>query len=173
MSDSYSGVLGVSRTLLRIVRVLNLLFGAILATCVVGSFVFEARLLDNFSEMPRVTDARFLLNGLRIWVLIALPVIAAVHIILSRLLAMVATVRAGDPFVPENALRLKTIAWCLLAVQLLDLAFGVMARVVNEAGADVDWEFSINGWVAVVLLFVLARVFEEGTRMRGELEEMI
>ena len=86
---------------------------------------------------------------------------------------MVGTVRSGDPFVPENGVRLKVIAWCLLATQLLHLAFGGMARVVNSAGADVDWTFSFNGWLAVVLLFVLARVFEEGTRMREELGTMI
>jgi hypothetical protein len=31
----------------------------------------------------------------------------------------------------------------------------------------------VTGWVAVVLLFVLARVFEEGALMREDLETMI
>ena len=30
-----------------------------------------------------------------------------------------------------------------------------------------------TGWLAVALLFVLAQVFEEGTRIRTELEAMI
>jgi hypothetical protein len=80
----------------------------------------------------------------------------------------------GDPFVPENAARLQTIAWCVLALQLLHLTFGVMAATVNAAGSNVDWKFSgLTGWLAVVLLFVLARVFEEGTQMREDLERMI
>ena len=33
-----------------------------------------------------------------------------------------------------------------------------------------DWSFSLTPWLAVVLLFVLARVFDEGTRMRDDLE---
>jgi hypothetical protein len=100
--------------------------------------------------------------------------VAALHVALSRLLAMVETVRAGDPFVADNAVRLKTIAWCALATQLLHLAFGVMAATVNAAGSNVDWKFSgVTGWLAVVLLFVLARVFEEGTQMRDDLERMI
>lgn len=173
MSDGFSGVLGVSRALLNILRVLNLVAGALLIICVIGSFPFEPRLLESFAKMPRVTDAAFLMNALRIWVLIGLPAIAAIHVILSRLLEMVGTVRSGDPFVPENGARLKVIAWCLLATQLLHLAFGAMARVVNEAGGEVSWSFSTNGWLAVVLLFVLARVFEEGTRMREELGTMI
>ena len=173
MSDSFSGALGVSRVFLKILRALNLLAGALLIICVIGSYPFEPRLLESFAKMPRVTDAAFLMNALRIWVLIGLPVIAVIHVILTRLLDMVATVRSGDPFVPENAARLKVIAWCLLAAQLTHLAFGAMARIVNEAGGEVSWSFSINGWLAVVLLFVLARVFEEGTRMREELGTMI
>ena len=33
-----------------------------------------------------------------------------------------------------------------------------------------DAGFSINGWLAVLLTFLLARVFAEGTRMREDLE---
>jgi hypothetical protein len=35
---------------------------------------------------------------------------------------------------------------------------------------DIDWSFSPTRWVAVLLLFVLARVFEQGAQMREELE---
>ena len=35
---------------------------------------------------------------------------------------------------------------------------------------DLDAGFSINGWLAVLLTFLLARVFAEGARMRDELE---
>ena len=92
---------------------------------------------------------------------------------LSRLLAVVETVRSGDPFVPQNAARLKTIAWCVLATQLLHLTFGMLAAAMNAAGSTIDWKFSLTGWLAVVLLFVLAQVFEEGTRMREDLEAMV
>ena len=76
------------------------------------------------------------------------------------------TVRSGDPFLPQNAARLKTIAWCVLVTQLLELAFGLLAGAMNAAGSNIDWHFSTTGWVAVVLLFVLAKVFEEGTLIR-------
>jgi hypothetical protein len=33
-----------------------------------------------------------------------------------------------------------------------------------------DAGFSVNGWLAVVLIFVLARVFAEGALMREDLE---
>jgi hypothetical protein len=68
---------------------------------------------------------------------------------------------------------LKTIAWCQLAIELLRLVFGAMAAMMNLAGSNIQWSFSPTGWLAVVLLFVLARVFEEGTRIRSDLEAMI
>ena len=50
----------------------------------------------------------------------------------------------------------------------------MLAATMNAAGSNVEWEFSgMTGWLAVVLLFVLARVFEEGTHMREDLETMI
>jgi hypothetical protein len=33
-----------------------------------------------------------------------------------------------------------------------------------------NWTFSVTRWIAVLLLFVLARVFEQGARMREDLE---
>jgi hypothetical protein len=94
------------------------------------------------------------------------------YAVLKRLLAMVDTVRAGDPFVPANARRLQAIAWSLLALQLLSIVIGAIARSVSTPAhpLDVDAGFSINAWVAVLLTFLLARVFAEGTRMREDLE---
>jgi hypothetical protein len=147
--------------------------GVALAVAFPASFLFEPQFLEFFSKQPPRIDSTWLLPVLRIWLVLALPMVAAVHVLLSRLLAVVETVRSGDPFVPENAVRLKTIAWCVLTTQLLHLTFGVLAATLNAAGSNVDWKFSMTGWLAVVLLFVLARVFEEGTQMREDLETMI
>jgi hypothetical protein len=138
-----------------------------------ATFVFEPQIFEFFSKKPPRIDPSWLVPVLRIWIVLALPMIAAVHVSLSRLLAVVETVRSGDPFVPENAARLNTIAWCVLTTQLLNLTFGILAATMNAAGSHIDWEFSATGWLAVVLLFVLARVFEEGTQMRDDLEKMI
>jgi hypothetical protein len=98
--------------------------------------------------------------------------VGLVHVQLTRLLAVVATVH-DDPFVPENAVRLKTIAWCMLGMEVLRLTFGILAGTMNAAGSNIEWKFSASGWVAVVLLFVLAQVFEVGTRMRADLQTLI
>jgi hypothetical protein len=174
LSNGYATLLSFSRMLVRISRVLNLLTGVFVIAMLLGSFFLEPLFLQVFgNKQPPSIDPGLLLPILRVWVLLAAPMIAAVHILLSRLLAMIDTVRAGDPFVPENAVRMKTIAWCLFATQLLGLAFGAMAALMNAAGSDIDFEYSLSGWLAVLLLFVLARVFEEGTRIRADLQAMI
>jgi len=173
MLRPYSPALGFSQVLLKIVRVLNLLMGAGLVLALPASYVFEPTFFEFFSKRPPRIDPGWLLPVLRLWLVLALPMIGAVHVLLSRLLAVVGTVRSGDPFVPENAVRLKTIAWCVLATQLFELTFGILAAAMNAAGSHIEWKFSLTGWVAVVLLFVLARVFEEGTQMREDLGTMI
>ena len=110
--------------------------------------------------------------GLRTIAVVGLAAIPLNNAVLKRLLAMVDTVRAGDPFVAANASRLQGIAWTLLALQLLSVVIGAIAKAMSTPAhpLDVDAGFSINGWLAVLLTFLLARVFAEGARMRDDLE---
>src|SRR5450432_4571035 len=95
-----------------------------------------------------------------------------IGVILKRLLAMVETVRAGDPFVAANASRLQVIAWTLLALQVLSLVIGAIGKSVSTPAHPLHLNagFSVNGWLAVLLMFLLARVFAEGALMREDLE---
>ena len=54
----------------------------------------------------------------------------------------------------------------------ISIVIGAIARSVSTPAhpLKVDAGFSINAWVAVLLTFLLARVFAEGTRMREDLE---
>jgi hypothetical protein len=125
MLRPYSSALGASRILLGILRAFNLLTGVMLVAAIPASFLFEPQFFEFFSKRPPRIDQTWLVPVLRMWFVLALLMVAAVHVLLSRLLAVVETVRAGDPFVAENAVRLKTIAWCVLATQLLHLTFDV------------------------------------------------
>ena len=60
----------------------------------------------------------------------------------------------------------------LLTLQLLSLVIGPIGKSVSTAAhpVDLDAGFSINGWLAVLLTFLLARVFAEGRHMRDDLE---
>ncbi|UNK49804.1 DUF2975 domain-containing protein [Lysobacter sp. S4-A87] len=172
MSQADSTALSVSRILLKILRILNIGTGLGLVIGLPASFLFEPTFFEFFSKKPPSIDPAMLLPALRVWMVMALLMVALVHVQLSRLLSVVATV-PEDPFVPENAARLKTIAWCMLGIELLRLTFGILAGTMNAAGSNIDWKFSASGWVAVVLLFVLAQVFEAGARMRADLDTMI
>jgi len=85
---------------------------------------------------------------------------------------MVQTVRAGDPFIASNAYRLQAIAWFLLAQQVVSAIIGFIGKAVSSPAhpLHLDAGFSPGGWLAVILTFVLARVFAEGTLMREDLE---
>src|SRR5262245_12136556 len=109
---------------------------------------------------------------MRLIMVIGIGATPLTHILLTRLLAIVESVRRADPFVAGNAARLQTTAWALLGLQLLHLAVGAIAAAASSLSQplDLDWNFSIAGWLAVLLLFVLARVFDHGTRMRDDLE---
>jgi len=92
--------------------------------------------------------------------------------VLRRLLAIVDTVRSGDPFVAANADRLQVIAWSLLALQLLSLVVGGIGKAISTPAhpLHLDAGFSTSGWLAVLLTFILARVFAAGALMREDLE---
>jgi len=117
-------------------------------------------------------DTERLIMGLRLVAVLGLAGIPLNYVVLKRLLAILLTVRAGDPFVPSNASRLHAIAWALLGIQLLSLTVGAIAKSVSTPAHPVhlDAGFSISGWLAVLLMFVLARVFAEGAHMREDLE---
>ena len=79
--------------------------------------------------------------------------------------------RLGDPFVAGNAARLKTMAWALLGLELLHLVVvAVAVGPLSNTQLHLDWSFSVTRWLAVLLLFVLAQVFDDGARMRDDLK---
>jgi len=107
-------------------------------------------------------------QGLRAIVVVGIAGAAIVHTILRRLLAIVGTVKVGDPFILDNARRLEAIAWRVLALEGLRLIVAAIAALVWEAGRIAP--FSFAPWLAVLLLFVLAGVFAHGARLRADLE---
>ena len=165
-----SAALPIAHVVLRILIVVNWLGGAaILALLLVSPN--EHWIMSAFKLSPS-PDTDRLIMGLRAIAMLGLATIPLNHISLKRLLAIVETVRAGDPFVSANADRLQAIAWVLLTLQLLGIVVGAIVRMVSTPAhpVDIDAGFSIGGWLAVLLTFLLARVFAEGATMRDELE---
>jgi hypothetical protein len=171
MARILSATLPVAYIVLRILIVLNWLYAACLIALLSFSFVNEPFLmralhLASPSENPALVFGIRAIAGLGI---LTVPLNLAM---LRRLLAMVETVRAGDPFVAANAYRLNAIAWVLLSLQLIGLVIALIGKAVSTPAhpLHLDAGFSPGGWLAVIMTFVLARVFAEGTLMREDLE---
>ena len=165
-----SAALPIAHVGLRILIVLNWLGGAVILALLVV-MLNEHWIMTAFKLSPS-PEAERLVMGLRAIAVLGLATIPLNYVVLKRLLEVVETVRAGDPFVAANAYRLQAIAWVLLALNLLSIVIGAIARTVSTPAhpLHVNAGFSLSGWVAVLLTFLLARVFAEGTLMREELE---
>lgn len=116
----------------------------------------------------KVTGALILL------LVLTIVLLALVFSALRLLKQIVDTVGEGDPFVPANARRLTTMAWLTLAVQVVTLPMGAigawMAGFAKSGHVEIDTGVSGNGLFLMLVLFILARVFRQGTAMREELE---
>jgi hypothetical protein len=167
---SSSAAVPIAYVLLRILIVVNWLGGAaILALLVV--LPNEQWIMTAFKLSPS-PEAERLVMGLRAIAVLGLAATPLNHVVLKRLLAIVGTVRAGNPFVAANASRLQAIAWVLFALNLLSIVIGAIAKTVSTSAhpLHIDAGFSINGWLAVLLTFVLAHVFAKGALMREDVQ---
>ncbi|MCL6249747.1 DUF2975 domain-containing protein [Altererythrobacter sp. KTW20L] len=128
-------------------------------------------------EVTVVPDSDLSSLGLWLGVLAMIALIVSLGLMYDfvRLLArMIDTVADGDPFVMANAARLTRMAWLSLGAWLVGWVanalgkWGEAHRPPSEFRLDV--EFSLTGVGIAILLFILARVFREGAKMREELE---
>lgn len=169
-SASPSAALPVASVALRTLIVLNWL-SAVVILAVLVAMPNRQWIMSAF-EIPPSPDTDRLIMGMRAIAVIGLALIPVNYFVLKHLLAIVETVRAGEPFVAANASRLQAIAWALFVLQVASLVIGAIAKAVSTPVHPIhlDAGFSVNGWLAVLLTFLLARVFAEGTRMRDDLE---
>ncbi len=152
---------------------------AIVAVCagVVASIIISTG-WGNSSVYLTVADKGFRVT--EVWN--ALGLIAAgiaTCLVLLRFLfelrGIIASVGTGDPFIPENASRLQRMAWLALAIQAIGAILASVAWFMGDKihAMEIKISSSGNGFIMALVLFVLARVFREGTRMREELEGTI
>lgn len=168
-----SAVLPIAYVVLRVLILVNWLTGlGILALLLVlpnEQWIISALKLTPSPEAARVV------MGMRAIAVVYLLAIPLHYTILKRLLSIIESVRAGNPFIAANADRLRMIAWTLLILNILSIVIGTISWSVStpDHPLRLNAGFSINGWLAVVLTFVLARVFAEGAHMRYDLEGMV
>jgi hypothetical protein len=170
----HSTALPIAWITLRILIVLNWIFGACILALLICTFVNQPWTMKALG-VTGLPNAGEVMWGMRAIAALGVVAIALNNLVLTRLLAMVETVRAGDPFVAVNAYRLNAVAWLLLFLQLISVVIAAIGKLISTPGHDfhLDAGFSPAGWLAVILTFVLARVFAEGTLMREDLEGTI
>ncbi len=91
--------------------------------------------------------------------------------IVNRLRRVFETLILGDPFRPANVRRLRTVALGLIALEVGGyLARLSLAMLLPEISDRVTYGISLSSWFAILAVFVLAEVFREGARLRGDAE---
>ena len=112
-----------------------------------------------------------------IWGIISLQLLAAAAAIFAffffrHLYRIIDTVGAGDPFVPDNASRLMAMGWIAVVSHFLAIPLNLVAQWLAHYSDRfvVNFGISFAGLLLALVLFILARVFREGARMREDLE---
>jgi hypothetical protein len=173
MTPNSMDSLDLTRKLVLALTGLNLLLGLgivlmLVLSVVAPEFLFMAIGVKSAPGSPMTAMT------MRMIMVLGILSVPLAHLVLTRLRAIIETVQPG-PFILANADRLRTMGWALLGLEVLHLGVGISAKALALRGqpAGIDWGFSATRWLAVLLLFVLARVFEQGTRMREDLEGTI
>lgn len=143
--------------LTRILRVGNWLLMAAMAVMLIYSLPMQDDLVAHIASRHFGPDPTAQLNGLRIITLLGITWTIANDLILNAMGRMIATARGGDPFVAANAERLRTIGWALVATQVCAFVIGYVAAPMGMSRLSDMYGFSLGGWIAVLIAFVLRR----------------
>lgn len=129
--------------------------------------LFEANSPPDVAKFPLLTAA----IGLT-----AMVNFAAMFVFFGKMRTLIESAIKGDPFIPDNARRLNAMAWLLLSSQVLTVIVGEL-RVIGFSIIDPQSENTLDirpndlaGFLIVLVLFILARVFRHGAAMREDLE---
>jgi hypothetical protein len=167
----HSTALFATQITLRTLIVLNWIFGALILGMLAMSFEAEGWIWRAFGVGP-VAGHEGMVAGMRAIMVIGIAGTPLSYVVFSRLLRIVESVRTGEAFTSDNARRLRTIAWAMVGLEVLHICVVAIASAVStkEEPLHINSNFHITGWLAILMLFVLAQVFLEGTRMREDLE---
>lgn len=159
-----------ANSLLRFANWVNWFVAAAFVVSIAASFAFGDAFTAHLIAKYSAGSAEATIAMLRIIAVIGIVAAAAMHQIFAALSAITATVQVGDPFVVVNADRLRRIGWALLTLQLLDVGIGLVVFTLDKIGVEhATWTPAFAGWIAVVMVFVLERVFRVGAEMRDDL----
>lgn len=170
------GLFTLAQTAVQAVRAMCWL-GILAALLAVPLVAYDRRWLLDAVHDARTAAAHggdlFLHFCIGLGTIVALLVLCLVF--LRHLARMLRCAARERPFTHANARRLQRMAWLMLAMELLSIVIGLYAAWMGPdfAWMEVGGGMSITGLVAVLMLFVLARVFAVGAAMRDDLDGLI
>lgn len=165
-------ILRVTRWLVYLIMGLVAFAGTVLALVSVALPFYWTEAAANIAKEYPTLDAAALFPKIYVIFALGILLLGMVWTIMRKLLAVVGSVEEGNPFVLANAVRLKAIGWLMVAVQIIGIPLAIVAREAADLFGEnnVDLDVSLNGILAILLVFILAGIFERGAEMREELE---
>lgn len=165
-------ILRITKWLVYLIMGVVAIAGALLAlVSIVLPFYWTEAMAELNTVHPNLDPLTLLPNLLSVFAL-GILTLGLIWTMMRKLLAIIASVEDGNPFVRANAIRLKAIGWLMVGLQIvgvpLAIAAGNAADMFGES--DTGWDMSLNGILAILLVFILAGIFERGAEMREELE---
>ncbi len=145
----------------------------IVVLALVAPAILLALIPGFIEDLPREANTPYLIMLGFAGVMMTMCLVVLFRMFIMNLRAIVDTVDEGSPFVMENAYRLRRMGWIsifaypLLAV-LASIGWGFSTLYKDEFDFELSADFT--GIITILLLFILARVFEQGVTMREELE---
>ncbi len=164
-----------ARIVVNLARLANRCFFVAVVLGLLASLILSSQFAELVRRMwPPGTDVASAMMGGQLLMLLGAAMAVAADRILVALTSIIATASAGDPFLAINAERLRRIGWCLLVLQLCEIPGALIAAYFPAMGsAAPSGDISLAGWISVLMVFVLSRVFAIGSAMREELEGTI
>lgn len=164
-------LLGATRGLLWLILALIIASALLVVGVAIALIVAWPEVMAGFRDNPALLEVTTLRVPVGVLMTLLFAILAAAAYIIRQFQALVAST-ASDPFVPENAARLRRIGWALVVTQVLAIPLSWTASSIAKAGSDFGdmGGISLGSLLAILLAFVLAAVFEQGTSMRDELE---
>lgn len=161
-----------ARWLLKFCQFLAIVVGFAVITGAVVIMFNHDRVLTELAAHSAKVEGWEVVAGIQALLVLIAAMAAVAYLWMREMRRIVDSVGLGDPFVPENADRLQKMGWLTVLIEALSIPVGGIgawiASVVEDATSD--FGISLGGILLALVLFLLARVFREGARMRAELE---
>ena len=128
--------------------------------------LFRSGFIDGMKDLDNST-ARDLHWPERLTLLGAFLACGFTWWIINRLRRILLSVNQGDAFEFANVKRLQGVGLGLIGIQLTALLLVFVApQSIGQSPSDYD--FDLGSWLGILVVFILAEVFRQGSAMRDE-----